>query len=179
MKIITRKEALEWGLTKYFTGIPCKHGHVAERTIRGSCTECRKEWQRSTQGKKYMKTYLSGYNKTKQGRKISRKATADHRERRRQFLFDLKKKMSCVYCGESNPLCLDLDHTDRSSKSGTPAQMVTSGTNWTNVLDEIEKCQPVCRNCHNIKSIVELGKLRNQEIEQYVPDSMKHLMNYG
>lgn len=41
MQIITRKEAKEKGLPRYFTGKPCKHGHVAER-ITGSaqCTGC-------------------------------------------------------------------------------------------------------------------------------------------
>tara|TARA_R110000782_G_C14715834_1_gene403672 strand:- start:6 stop:872 length:867 start_codon:yes stop_codon:yes gene_type:complete len=33
MQIITRKEAREKGLSRYFTGKPCKHGHVAERYV--------------------------------------------------------------------------------------------------------------------------------------------------
>lgn len=41
MEIITRKEAKEQGLKRYFTGKPCKHGHVSERrTITGYCEEC-------------------------------------------------------------------------------------------------------------------------------------------
>lgn len=39
--IITRDEALALGLGRYFTGEPCKHGHVAERyTKRRQCVEC-------------------------------------------------------------------------------------------------------------------------------------------
>jgi hypothetical protein len=35
--------AFEAGLTRYFTGKPCKHGHTAERMIRnGACVECLK-----------------------------------------------------------------------------------------------------------------------------------------
>lgn len=37
--IISRKEALAKGLKRYFTGKPCKHGHISERTISG-CVEC-------------------------------------------------------------------------------------------------------------------------------------------
>jgi len=33
MQIITRKEAREKGLKRYFTGKPCKRGHVAERYV--------------------------------------------------------------------------------------------------------------------------------------------------
>lgn len=41
MKIINLSEAKAAGLTKYFTGKPCKHGHVAERYVGGgACTDC-------------------------------------------------------------------------------------------------------------------------------------------
>src|SRR5258708_4810612 len=33
MKIISRNQALALGLKRYFTGKPCKHGHVCERII--------------------------------------------------------------------------------------------------------------------------------------------------
>jgi Autographiviridae endonuclease VII len=36
----SRAEAYELGLTHYFTGKPCKHGHVAPRFVKGSCFEC-------------------------------------------------------------------------------------------------------------------------------------------
>jgi hypothetical protein len=41
MKTVTFKEALSAGLSRYFTGRPCKYGHVAERQIPGrNCCEC-------------------------------------------------------------------------------------------------------------------------------------------
>ena len=41
MQIITRKEAKEKGLSRYFTGKPCKYGHMSERTVTGgNCIEC-------------------------------------------------------------------------------------------------------------------------------------------
>ena len=41
MEKISRSEALEQGLTHYYTGIPCKHGHVSKRyTSTHSCVEC-------------------------------------------------------------------------------------------------------------------------------------------
>lgn len=39
--IILRREAQAQGLTRYFTGKPCKRGHVSERRVIGSgCVEC-------------------------------------------------------------------------------------------------------------------------------------------
>ena len=42
MDIITRKEAIKKRMKYYFTGKPCKHGHIAKRFIIGSnCCECK------------------------------------------------------------------------------------------------------------------------------------------
>lgn len=40
-QILTRAQARAQGLKRYFTGKPCKHGHVAERFIDGTCVPCR------------------------------------------------------------------------------------------------------------------------------------------
>jgi len=41
VKLITPSDARRFGLSKYFTGKPCKHGHIAERNIRsGTCVVC-------------------------------------------------------------------------------------------------------------------------------------------
>ncbi|TWW38974.1 HNH endonuclease [Pseudomonas aeruginosa] len=41
MKIISRKDALAAGLTRYFTGKPCIHGHISQRsTSNKTCLEC-------------------------------------------------------------------------------------------------------------------------------------------
>lgn len=51
-KIISRKEAREQGLTRYFTGKPCKNGHLEEKnTHTGICYGCSRANQR-----KYFKT---------------------------------------------------------------------------------------------------------------------------
>ena len=43
MEIITRAEAIERGLKYYFTGKPCKYGHVAGRfTSSSNCLECQR-----------------------------------------------------------------------------------------------------------------------------------------
>lgn len=39
----SRKEAKELGRTRFFTGVPCKRGHVAERVVsNGACIECQR-----------------------------------------------------------------------------------------------------------------------------------------
>lgn len=46
----TRAEAKSTGAKYYFTGEPCKHGHIAPRKTKGSCVECLKlEWEKGNQ----------------------------------------------------------------------------------------------------------------------------------
>lgn len=41
MKLIERPEARRQGLIRYFTGRPCKMGHISERQVsNGNCCEC-------------------------------------------------------------------------------------------------------------------------------------------
>lgn len=42
MDIITKEKAKELGLTRYFTGVACKHGHIGERLVSNyGCVKCR------------------------------------------------------------------------------------------------------------------------------------------
>lgn len=57
----TRKEAKAINSKYYFTGEPCKHGHIAPRKTKGACTECLKiEWKEANEKRS---DYFSAYNK--------------------------------------------------------------------------------------------------------------------
>ena len=57
----TREEAKKTGSKYYFTGQPCKHGHVAARKTKGACIECLKvEW---VKGNETRADYFREYNK--------------------------------------------------------------------------------------------------------------------
>ena len=66
----SRKEAKVLGAKHYFTGVPCKHGHVALRKTKGACVECIKdEWQASAARRA---EYFAAYNKSEQGKENKR-----------------------------------------------------------------------------------------------------------
>lgn len=45
---LTKQEAKKYGSKQYFTGVPCKNGHVAPRySASGHCSECTKLWQKA------------------------------------------------------------------------------------------------------------------------------------
>ena len=57
----TRKEAQQKGATHYFTGEPCKQGHIALRKTKGACVECLTiEWAAAA---KTRAAYFVAYNK--------------------------------------------------------------------------------------------------------------------
>ena len=61
----SRAEAKASGAKYYFTGEPCKHGHVAPRKTKGSCVDCMKaEWE---EGKVRRAEYFAAYNKSEAG----------------------------------------------------------------------------------------------------------------
>ena len=74
----TRAEAKATGAKYYFTGEPCKHGHIAPRKTKGSCVGCLKlEWEAA---KATRAEYFTAYNKSEKGQENKRKYYEANRE---------------------------------------------------------------------------------------------------
>jgi len=66
----TREEAKKTGSKYYFTGQPCKHGHIALRKTKGSCLDCLKvEWAK---GNETRAEYFKQYNQSEASQKAKR-----------------------------------------------------------------------------------------------------------
>ena len=66
----TRAEAKAQGAPYYFTGEPCKHGHIAPRKTKGACVECLKaEWLKAAETRA---EYFRAYNQSEAGQKAKR-----------------------------------------------------------------------------------------------------------
>ena len=101
-EIITRAEAKALGLKKYFTGKPCKNGHIAERFLSGyTCLECSRDQQlRSSEYRKaYNKNYYPNWyeeNKEKvleQHKVLHEKNREYNNARCRQYYADNKERI--------------------------------------------------------------------------------------
>lgn len=56
-------------------------------------------------------------------------------------------------CKNMFPLeCMDLDHV-RGSKIESISQMILRPYSVASVKEEILKCEPVCSNCHRIRTV--------------------------
>jgi len=65
--VITRKQAKAQGLKHYFTGVPCKNGHISQRTtLDYTCVVCNQvntERYNLLNREKYLESKNSSYNK--------------------------------------------------------------------------------------------------------------------
>ena len=101
--IISRQDAKAKGLIRYFTGKPCKHGHVAERFVcdRG-CARCKEvsglRYMQTERGqtirKSYNDAYQPGYRQSERGSEVRRDSRKSWRgsEHGRQVCNALSKK---------------------------------------------------------------------------------------
>lgn len=83
-----------------------------------------------------------------------RKRPLHYREKRKQTVerhknryVEWKATQKCLFCGEKEPICLDLHHKDPAQKDFVISEMVTQ-RGWKSLMKEIEKCVVVCSNCH-------------------------------
>lgn len=61
----TRSEAVAQGAKYYFTGVPCKHGHIALRKTKGACLLClQEEWKKALVTRS---DYYAAYNQSPAG----------------------------------------------------------------------------------------------------------------
>jgi hypothetical protein len=80
-----------------------------------------------------------------------------HRIRVRAQLFEYLANKKCIDCGENDPVVLEFDHVDRSKKTKGVARLLSGHWSWNRLLQEIEKCEIRCANCHRRKTYVQLG----------------------
>lgn len=70
----------------------------------------------------------------------------------------LKEGLSCVDCGENHPATLDFHHVDPSTKTGSVSRLGLGQSSKKRTLAEIEKCIPICSNCHRKRHYAERMK---------------------
>lgn len=74
----------------------------------------------------------------------------------RQFILDYKTENSvCQDCGISYPPhVLDFDHLDPIFKKFTIGESAATNRSYEEILEEIEKCEIVCANCHRHRTFM-------------------------
>lgn len=81
-------------------------------------------------------------------REQQRAAVLQRRTERGQWLADMKARLKCAHCPESNPVCLQFHHRNSADKEISVSKAVNSCWSIARLLKEIEKCDVLCANCH-------------------------------
>ncbi len=76
---------------------------------------------------------------------------------RTKYLIEYFASHPCVDCCEADPVVLEFDHL--AGKEFDIGQALPY-RNWQSILDEIAKCEVVCRNCHRRRESRRMGALR-------------------
>ena len=70
-------------------------------------------------------------------------------KRNKQFVENYLKLHSCVDCGNSDIRVLDFDHI-KGEKFYDVSHLVTKAYKLDKIINEINKCEVRCANCHRI-----------------------------
>jgi hypothetical protein len=110
-------------------------------------------------------------------RAYNRKKVAEYRARNREMvnhrakealrrrgaiLRDYKASRGCADCGEMDPVVLELDHLDRTTKNSQQANRYgRTAVPWRSMSlkaleAELAKCEVVCANCHRRRTSIQM-----------------------
>jgi len=99
--------------------------------------------------RRYMKKYQKEWY---QKNKVSRKQrVADRKKEIREWFNELKKGLNCSVCGfsgETSPWAIEFHHHEPKEKTEIVSYLVAHGYSRERILKEVEKCDPICANCH-------------------------------
>jgi len=109
--------------------------------LHAQCKDCYRKRRILYYADHYEK-YRDEYRIRAKTRRILKRA--ELRETMVKYLSD----KACVICGESDIRTLEFDHLNPSEKSFGIARGMHDFSDWTTILDEIQKCRILCSNCH-------------------------------
>lgn len=83
----------------------------------------------------------------RKNRKSEVKHVRNRKNELRKQVFEYKKSVCCKKCGESHPATIDFHHS-KDDKESSISLMITNGHSFEKIKEELNKCVPLCANCH-------------------------------
>lgn len=125
---------------------------------RSRCKDClrddNRKWRtanRSKHNARAMKWYYANPTKSKE---INGRNYRLQNEKRKQILASIFNDYPCLVCGEPRYGCLTFHHLDPKEKeNGVTSHSLT----WKKMLKEAAKCVVLCRNCHGLYHLGQIG----------------------
>ena len=124
--------------------------------VSSQCVECwrtvhrayNKKWynthkkQRGISARRWRQDHLE------QAREMVKIATTKLKLKRHTFIVEYLSNHPCEDCGEKDPLVLEFDHLDPTTKLYSISKILATIRPMPILLEEMEKCRILCSNCH-------------------------------
>lgn len=98
--------------------------------------------------------YHANKERLNERRKITR---ADAKSRMRNLIWKYLAEHPCTGCGETDPIVLEFNHRDPKTKVHNISDMITHFWSLKSIMEEIEKCDVLCANCHRRLTAQQFG----------------------
>jgi hypothetical protein len=139
------------------------HGRVSIGRIRMElakcevlCANCHQRHTATTRPTHYKLSFIERCDTPSARSRLA----ADRRNIR--IVLDRLNDSACIDCGVTDTLVLQFDHIH--GKVSDIASLVRSGCNTQRVIDEIDKCEVRCANCHRRRTAYDAGWFRAQQL---------------
>lgn len=83
----------------------------------------------------------------------------------------IKSELGCAKCGDKRGYIIDFHHKNPEQKSDGISQMLRHNSKKETIIDELQKCIPLCANCH--REFHYLNEQSGISIEEYIGDKNK------
>jgi hypothetical protein len=135
------------GETKHCTG--CR----LERPISEFVIKNKDTGRRGTRCRACRSAYGKLHYEKHRDRYMSRTRRPRHTQRDSYWFWLMNYLAShpCVDCGQTDPIVLQFDHRDGTTKVGTVGAMLNRAS-WSALLAEVAKCDVRCANCHRLRT---------------------------
>ena len=87
------------------------------------------------------------------------RARVEHRKTNRDIAYEYLVTHACVDCGEADPVVLDFDHIDPTTKLFCVGTMLSREATPA-IVREMAKCVVRCANCHRMRTATQFGSYR-------------------
>ena len=136
----TRDSRIISNIRSYFDKLEIAHDHIKDTSEFIECNCCK-------QKKSELEFYFSnGKLVQKVCKSCVRKNEREKYHSKQEKLIELKKTMPCKKCGCQKHYLIDFHHIDPAEKNFTISK--NPHAKFETLLKEIEKCIPLCSNCH-------------------------------
>lgn len=110
-------------------------------------------------------TYMKAYYRNNPDKKSEHDEWVKRRSHERKDMLIKLKGGKCMDCGfAGHPAALDFDHRNPFEKY-LPIARLLNGAKMAKLMEEVEKCDLVCANCHRIRTWV-TGRFAKRTMEK-------------